>query len=237
MSFTPSEFPGGHERHCLLRISHAELFEAASGTPEKSLADAIAKDTVNAKVFATDFEAVLERAVALKPSEETEVVLAVKAELDRLYTVSVSLGGDQSKIREALARLIDLTMQSVRRAAGTDALAIKELQEESDARRLHFKQLECSLLADLLNSDNEANALVPTGELIPSLLSSDKAILADVITLFDMRQLTDIILNGKQLLATLQENPNVSLGSVVITEATQNLEFIKGYKVYLEDYG
>lgn len=249
MSFRPSEFPGGYERHCLRRINHAYLFadvlyvqhkllvDSPDRLSDELLAEAIARDTADAAAFSNDFEAILERAVALKPSEETEVVLAVKAELDRLYTVSASVCGEQSKIQEALARLIDLTMQSVKRAAGDDALAVKELQEETDARSLHFKQLECLLLADLLNSDSVAEAFIPSDELIPTLMSSEKAVLVDVVGLFDLPQVIEITRQSGQLLETLQADLSTEGESAVISNATENLEFIKGYKIYLEDYG
>ena len=253
MAFRPSEFPGGHERHCLRHINHAYLFAndvAASPilTNQSSaevLMKAIARDETNAEVFAKEFEAILEQAVALKPSEETDVVLAVKAELDRLYTVSASLSGEQTEVREGLVRLIDLTMLSVQRAAGDDTLAAKELQQESDARSLHFKQLECSLLADLLNSNADGDAFIPANELIATLLSSEKAVLADVVGLFDSQQVSEIISQGERLLLRLEAKQQISEVVIsqennnlrIIANAQQNIEFIKGYKVYLEDYG
>ena len=237
MSFRPSDFPGGHERHCLRQINHADLFDYHNGAPDDALAQAVAKDVAIAKQFFKDFEAALARAVALKPNEDTKVVLALKAELDRLYTVSASLCGEQTNVQEGLTRLIALTLQSIKRAAGDDALADKELSEERDARSLHIKQLQTPLLADLLNSDLDGEGFIPKDALIPTLLSSDKAVLADVVGLFDLTQVSDIICQSEAMLEALVASSSVGKHSAIIAYATQNLEFIKGYKVYLENYG
>jgi len=185
MAFLTSEFPGGYERHLLRRIHHAYLFDDVSANKDELLAEAITKDGACASVFSEQFESVLERAVSLKPSEETEVVLEVKAELDRLYTVTGSLCG-----------------------------------------------LESSLVADLLNSDLGTGAYIPTEELIPTLLSADKSELADAVQLFDLEQTSEIIQQAERVLKSSiikaeDENSGIAL-------ATEKLEFIKGYRVYLE---
>jgi len=237
MSFKASEFPGAYERQCLRRINRDELFGKLPGEPTELLAVALKKDRAYAANFSTQFEAVLARAVALKPSEETDVVLAVKAELDRLYTVAGSVGGDQTSVKEGLQRLIDLTMQSVKRAAGNDAVAVKELQEEDDARALHFKLLECDLVADLLNSHSDGQsreeAFIPSEELIPTLLSADKAVLANVVQLFERQQVSEIT---QQAVALLDgDNETISeTEALKLSRARENLEFIKGYGVYLD---
>ena len=239
MAFRTSEYPGGYERHLLRRIHNANLFagvfEDALEKKDELLAVAIANDGAYANAFSEQFESILERAVLLKPSEETEVVLEVKAELDRLYTVTGSLCGQQKSIREALVKLIDLTMRSVRRAAGNDELAVKELQEEDEARRLHFKLLDSSLVADLLNSDLESGTFIPAEELIPTLLCAEKSELADAIQLFDLQQTIEIIQQAEQLLKeSITKLAGVNEASW-IAAATENLEFMKGYRVYLED--
>lgn len=239
MSFRPSEFPGGFERHCLRLIRHPYLFGNVLGeideAPSEQLENAITKDTAYADVFYRQFEVVLERAVALKPSEDTEVVLEVKAELDRLYTISRSLGGDQLKVKEAITRLINLTMQTIKRAAGNeDALATKELQEEEDARMLHFKLLDNALVADLLNSHAETGVFIPHEGLIPTLLSTEKAALADVVQLFDLEQVSVMIGDAEELLEAVSGNLKADASPSDLAAAFENLEFIKGYRVYLE---
>lgn len=235
MPFRTSDFPGGYERHLLRRIRHPHLFGRLVESNDELLAQAIVKDGAYANVFSKQFESVLERAVALKPSEETEVVLAVKAELDRLYTVTGSLCGQQNSIREALVRLIDLTMQSVRAAAGNDALAVKELQEEDEARSLHFKLLGSALVADLLNSHSGTGVFIPEEDLIPTLLSAEKSELADAVQLFDSPQVSAIIQQAGQLLKDSIAKLHTDNEASGIAAATENFEFIKGYRVYLED--
>ncbi len=231
MYFKPSEFPGGYERQCLRRINRAELFPELTADPAALLLEAVRKDRAFETVFSSQFEAILTRAAALKPTEETEVVLAVKAELNRLYTVSCSLCGEQSMVQQGLQRLIDLTMQSVKRAAVDDAVAMKELQQEQEARTLHCKLLKCDLVADLLNSHSGVGSgqgiasFIPPEELLPTLLSADKAVLAEVVQLFDRQQVSEITEQAAALLENLK-----------IPEAIENLEFIKGYGVYLETH-
>ena len=239
MAFRTSEYPGGYERHLLRRIHNANLFagvfDDALERKDELLVEAIAKDGVYANAFSEQFESILERAVSLKPNEETEVVLEVKAELDRLYTVTGSLCGHQKSIREALVKLIGLTMQSVRRSAGNDALAFKELQEEDEARSLHFKLLDSSLVADLINSDLGSGIFIPAEELIPTLLCAEKSELADAVQLFDLQQTIEIIQQAEQLLKesiTKLASQNEASWTAAVTE---NLEFMKGYRVFLED--
>ena len=235
MSFRPSELPGGFERHCLRQIQCAHLFGNASADPSGLLAQAISSDTAYAELFSEQFEAVLERAVVLKPSEETEVVLAVKAELDRLYTVSASLHGEKAKIQEGLKQLISLTMQTIKSAAGDDPLAAKELEEEQEARTLHFKMLESSMVADLLNSHPDTGVFIPESALIPTLLSAEKSELADVIQLFDLEQALAITEGGEKLLGVSKEESVSRTSEADFAAATERLEFIRGYCVYLED--
>lgn len=234
MAFLTSDYPGGYERHLLRRIRYGYLFGQVKESNDALLADAIVKDSAYAGVFSEQFESVLERAVTLKPSEETEVVLAIKAELDRLYTVTGSLCGEQTSIREALVRLIDLTMHSVRKAAGNDAIAANELQEEEEARRLHFKLLDSCLVADLLNSHSGTGVFIPAEDLIPTLLSAEKSELADAVQLFDLKQAGEIVSQAEQFLTAGIIRLESEKAPQVVA-ATKNLEFIKGYRIYLED--
>lgn len=223
MSITPSQFPGAYERQYLRCSKHPELFEAEAD--ELLLVQAKANDQALVEPFMSDFQAVLERAAGFKPNEESDVLLAVKADLDRLYNASCSLPDDQRDIQKYIAGLIETIMQSIRKGAEDDERAILELAEETEARKMHFELLESPLIADLLSDES----VIPAEQLAPVLLSAEKADLAQAVQLFDAEQTRQFIDQAHTLLSDLSKKPSVDL-----SEATQSLEFIEGYLVFLE---
>ena len=231
-----SKYPGGFERQCLRRINHSYLFDAVISDANAELAQAIQRDKAYTELFLQQFESALTQAVKLKPKEETEVVLQLKAELDRLYTASVSAAGDQQETRTAIDHLIQLLMDTIRQAAGSDTLANKELQEEAEARSAHFQLLECDLLGDILNSHTDTGEFVPATELVPTLLSVEKSVLAGAVKLFDLNQARSLIDEAQALLEGVEAGGRDDQLNAQIESAMENLMFIQGYRVYLEDY-
>lgn len=226
MTITASQFPGAFERQYFRQARQPDLF--AIEADEMLLVQAKATDQALVDPFIDQLQIVLERAVSLKPNEDSEVLLETKAELDRLYTVSCSLPDDQRKTQQLMAGLIDTIMESIRKGAGDDQRAILELAEETEARKMHFELLQTDLVADLLSDEQ----VISPEALIPTLLSAEKADLAQAVQLFDAEQTKVFIEQAQTLLTGLVKQSPVDL-----TEATQNLEFIKGYQVFLEQSG
>ncbi len=201
MSWTFNPQPGRRERH-LARIHRNPLF--GHPPPEVDLArleQAWSGDREDLMDFEGRFRALVEEAAALGAHADTEVVLALKERLEQAYEEAVGLAGDQGRIKEALQRLVDVTMRAVRAAAGNDPLALDELAQEEAARRLHFALLEEPLVADLLAPDGP----IPAEDLVPTLLSSPEAALGKVLDLFDREQIVALCAQGRALLEERRE--------------------------------
>lgn len=223
MSIHASQFPGIHERQYLRMVKAAELFSIEPD--ELMLVQAKANDQALLEPFMSELQKVLERAANFKPNEESDVLLAVKADIDRLYNACCSLPEDQSDIKKYLANLIETIMQSIRKGAEGDERALLELAEETEARKAHFELLESDLIVDLLSDES----VIEKEQLLPTLLSADKSDLAQAVQLFDQEQTRQLIAQGRELLNKLGSKPSETL-----KQANQSLEFIEGYLVFLE---
>jgi hypothetical protein len=118
-------------------------------------------------------------------------------------------------------------MTSVRKGASDDAQALKELEQEDNAREANFHFLASKLAADILDPDSP----ITDTDLVPTLLSAEKEDLALASQLFDKEQLSYILSEGEALLNLLEAE-----GHDVKTPA-ENFVFIEGYKVFLEQQG
>ena len=196
MSWTFNPQPGRRERH-LARIHRNPLF--GHPPPEVDLARleaAWSGDREDLMTFEGRFRALVEEAAALGPHAETERVLDLKERLEQAYEEAAGLAGDQTRIKTALQRLVEVTMNAVRAAAGDDPLALEELAQEEAARRLHFELLEEPLVADLLAPDGPVSA----EDLVPTLLSADEEALEKVLGLFDPEQIAALCRDARALL-------------------------------------
>jgi hypothetical protein len=135
--------------------------------------------------------------VALGPHEQSDIILDLKARLDKAYETACRLADDQTPNKEAIHKLVAVIMRAVWKGAGNDNLAQQELEQEEVARKSHFELLEHPLVADLLDPDS----LIQKQELLPSLLSADRASFEAAVTLFDPAQLAALCEEGDALLA------------------------------------
>ncbi len=188
--------PGTWERH-LIRRQHNVLLDESQRQPDpQQLRQARQRDREAAARFRADFETLVQKAAALEPGADSETVLALKDELDRAYPISCTLPGDQRPVQEAIRRLIGLIMAAVRRGAGNDAYALRQLDEEDAARRLHFELQHVPLVADLTHPESP----VDEDELVPLLLGEPAETLARVMTLFDARQAAALLQDARGFL-------------------------------------
>ena len=191
--------PGRRERH-LRRLHENPLFHwpPREVEPERLLA-AQKADHDDMVAFRDAFRALIQRAIDLPPDAGSDEVLGLKEALETHYEQTFALPEDHAEERAALKRLIDLTMQAVRRQAGADPLAGRELDDEETARAIHFRLLEQPLIADLLHPDSD----IGPQTLAPALLSADAAEVDAAGELFDARQLTQIVRDGEALVGRL----------------------------------
>jgi len=146
--------------------------------------------------FIQSLRNLVRQAVELKPNEETQTILDLKAELEKHYEQSCGLADQQGGNRQAIASLIEVIMNTIRRGAAGDPLAEQELAEEAEARRRHFELLQTPLVADLLHPET----LIAPDELVPALLTDPQDQVVVALELFDAEQMRQLLLDAQVLL-------------------------------------
>jgi hypothetical protein len=210
--------PGVREAH-LLRKRNNPLFEvAAREVTNEALADARLKDGMEMDQFMQDFQALVQRAVTLEPDASSESVLELKEALDRCYQQACGLPGDQTQVKQAIRKLVEVIMHAVRSGIGNDAYAARQLDEEDLARQTHFELQELPLVAALTHADSP----VGENELVPSLLSEADSSLERCLMLFDDNQLAAICHDAEQLLDRIDPDKQ-------IIDAWRRLDIIRDY--------
>ena len=179
-----SDRPGAWERQLQQRNDNPLFGEHGHVSPGE-LQRAQQRDEQERQRFAREFGELLRDAASLTPQVETEKVLELKQQIDRLMVQCASLGGDFDREKDGLKKLNDVIVETLRRASDDDKLAQQELNAEQSAWREHLRLLEYTLVADLLRADSP----VAPDMLVPTLLSQDETALAVVLNLFDGEQL------------------------------------------------
>jgi hypothetical protein len=188
--------PGRRERH--LRRRHRNPLFAwppVEVEPETLLA-AQKADHEEMDAFRVAFREQVQKAVTLQPDAGSEAVLALKEGLEKLYEQARGLPEDHDREKEALGRLISLIMKAIRKATGDDSLARRELQDEEQARAIHFRLLAEPLVADILHPQSP----IGPDELVPTLLSAGERELEAALDVFDADQLALLVAQGGKLL-------------------------------------
>lgn len=223
MIFQKSEFPGSHERHLLRRNNNPLFQEKQTEVDDDSMLAVQKADHEEIISFHEKFNRALDETVALKPNEESDIILALKDRLERLYEQACRIGDDQTDNKDALQKLLSLIMGSIRQGAGNDAQAHSELDQEETARKTHFQLLNINLVADLLNP----KSVIEETALVPTLLTSNKDVLSQVLQIFDEQQLVSITAEANALVSQSSDSHNVK-------NASEALAFIEGYIKYLK---
>lgn len=190
-----SEFPGRHERHYRRRLQNP-LFAEQSQPGDDALLEMQRLDHEELIAFISELRGVVQRAVDLGPREESEVVLALKEDLERLYETSAGLCDDQSGNQQAIRQLLAVVVRSIAANADGDSLAEQELEMEAQARSLHFDLLRHSLVADLLHPES----VVGPDQLAATLLSEPPPQVTAALTLLDDAQRGELAAEAQALL-------------------------------------
>jgi len=190
-----SERPGRHERHYRRRL-HPLFPRPVEKVTDDDLLEAQRLDHEELVEVLSSLRELVGRAARLRPNEESQVVLDLKAELERHYEEACRLADAQGANKEAIAHLIEVIMNTIRRAAAGDPLAERELAQEAEARRLHFQLLESPLVADLLHP----RTLVQPDELPVVLLTDPQDQVEAALELFDDDQLGLLLKEARRLL-------------------------------------
>ncbi len=198
-----SQNPGRWERHLLRKKDNPLFPEPEQTISRESLEEAQRLDHEELTVFITHFRKLILEAVELQPNAESGQVLGIKERLDKSYEQSAGLADDQQETREAILKLQETIMAAVRKGAGADSSALRELAQEEQARAVHFQLLEYPLVADLLAPDSPVGA----EELAPTLLTAPKEEFEAALTLFDDDQLVLLRRDAEALLKGFAEIP------------------------------
>ncbi len=217
MSIPFSELPGRHERHYKRRLDNP-LFREPATFNDADLLDAQRLDHEELLAFITELRATVERALNLKSNEESDVILKLKEDLERLYETSAGLADEQDANQQALNQLLNAVMNTIRSNTTGDSLAEQEMAMEQQARQMHFELLQHSLVADLLHPET----LIAPDKLVPTLLSSPTEQVKAVMVIFDPEQLAMISQEAQALLSEhdpQQKNVDAQTNLTVIQQA------------------
>jgi len=191
--------PGRRERHLRRRHENPLFAWPPVAVDPQALLAAQKADHEEMEAFRDAFRALVQRAVDLPPNADSDIVLALRSDLEKLYEQACGLAEDHAREKDALRKLIGLVMKAVRQAAGSDPLAHQELDEVEQARAIHFRLLEQPLVADILHPESP----IGTDELAPSLLSVGTEELEVVLEVFDANQRALLAAQGRDLLDRL----------------------------------
>jgi hypothetical protein len=218
-----THMPGRRERH-LRRRHENPLFSwpPQEVEPEELLA-AQKADHEEMEAFSESFRALVQRTASLEPNAGSEKVLGLKEELEKHYEQACGLPEDHRKEKEAIEKLITVIMRAVSRTAGDDPLAHRELEDEEQARLIHFALLEHPLAVDILAPDGP----IQPDELAPSLLTAREDEVSAVLEIFDADQLTLVAETGRRLVEQLAAE------GVDVSKARRRLALIEGRRMQL----
>lgn len=197
-----SSHPGAQERQLIRCAGNALFPPPRREVIQVEVNEAQRRDANEAIAFQSDFHALVQRAVALSPYEDSEVILKLKEDLDRAYEQCCGLPGDNSGTKAALSKLLGIVMRAVWRGAADDPAAQANLREEEAARAAHFQLLEEVLVADLIRPDSP----IGPDELAATLLSESESAVAAATDLFDTDQLALLCRTGRELLQSLPDS-------------------------------
>ena len=199
-----SNLPGRHERHFLRKLNNPLFDEPIIDYSDEDLLEVQRLDNEELLNYLTDLRTLVQRAIALNPNEESQVVLDLKSDLDESYEKASTLADDQRGNKEAISQLLEVIMKTVRTSAGNDTLAQQQLEDEVLARTTHFRLLEHPIVADMLDPDTR----IQPQELVASLLSESEEELAAALEIFDAEQLQQTIADARQLLGSMDPAPD-----------------------------
>ena len=200
MSKAPfSTKPGRHERHLLRKLDNPLFPRPVIDPADEEILEAQRQDHEELLAYITELRQLVQQAIELKPNEESQVILDLKAELDKSYEKACTMADEQEGNKQAIHQLINVIMRTIRVNATGDSRAEQELNEEEQARALHFTLLEQPIVPDLLDPET----LISEDELVPCLLSESKEGLEAALELFDEEQRAQLVAQAEQLVEAM----------------------------------
>jgi hypothetical protein len=201
-----SNKPGRHERHFLRKLDNPLFPRPVIDPADEEITEAQRLDHEELLAFITELRQLVQQAIELKPNEESQVILDLKAELDQSYEKACTMADEQEGNKQAIHQLVNVIMRTIRVNAAGDPKAEEQLNEEEQARAIHYNLLEQPIVADLL----DPHSLIEKDELVPSLLSESEEGLEAALELFDDEQRAALVAQAEQLVGAM-ESPSDDL--------------------------
>lgn len=196
MSLLFSKTPGCQESH-LKRLYQNSLLKHDAPITQDMVNEAHQQDLKELDEFKQNFVKLVEQAAELKPNTDSDTILKLKEELDKLYEQCAGLTGNTENYKEGIHKLVKVVMQAIWTGAGNDATAHEELSQEEAARAQHYELLEIPLVSHLLRPDSP----IQPEQLVPVLLGEDVEHVKQVLTLFDQEHLLDMAKQAESILS------------------------------------
>ncbi len=195
MSLLFSKHPGCQESY-LKRLYNNRLLKHAEDITQDMVNDAHQQDLDEVTKFREEFVNLVNQAAELKPNSDSETILRLKEDLDRLYEQCAGLTGNNEDYKKGIKKLVKVVMQAIWAGAGNDAMAQQELSQEEAARAQHYELLEIPLVSHMLRPDSP----IKPEQLVPILLGEDVEEVGQILTLFDHEHLVDMTRQAEKLL-------------------------------------
>ena len=199
MTLSFSDQPGPRERH-LQRKLHNPLFGDDSNVTQQDIQVAQSRDQVAMQQFMEQFRELVQSAVKLDKNVESEVVLMLKAQLERQYAVCSGLPGQPVAIKEAIRKLIDAISSTLRATSRDDPDALEKLSKDEEHTSLHLQLCDHLIVSDILNQDE----IIGNNEQVPTLLNESEKDLQAALALFPPDRISLMIEEGELLLNKIE---------------------------------
>jgi len=195
MSILFSKHPGCQESH-LKRLYQNTLLKSDTPITQEMVNDAHQADLTELTEFKEAFVALVNQAVELKPNTESDIILKLKEDLDRLHEQCAGLTDNTEDYKKGIQKLTKVVMQAIWAGAGNDVTAKEELTQEETAREQHYELLETPLVSHLLRPDSP----VQPEQLVAVLLGEEEDTVSQILSLFDHEHLVDMLQQAETLL-------------------------------------
>lgn len=202
MTLSFSDSPGSRERQLQRQYNNPLFSEQQRTISEADLKKVQNDDIALLSSFSESFKKLFGEASELSENVQSDVILKLKEDADRLYEQAASLPGDNQSSQKSLLKLIDVIMLAVRHGAGDDAKALDELEQETEARKIHTELMKVPLVVDMLNPET----LIDHENLAATMLSSDPEELDAGLRLFESEQLTQLYNDAENLMHECTKN-------------------------------
>jgi hypothetical protein len=207
-----SKRPGCQESH-LKRLYHNALLQPEAPVTQDMVNAAHQQDLDELANFKEAFVSQVKQAVELKPNTDSDVILKLKEDLDKLYEQCAGLTGNTEDYKKGLQKLTKVVMQAIWAGAGNDTTAQSELSQEEAARTQHYELLEIPLVSHLLRPDSP---ILPK-QLVAVLLGEEVEHVQQILPLFDHEHLVDMKNQAESLLEDKDGNiPGASYAGSIL---------------------